>query len=131
MKAKFRLVKIGRRGGTYYIVDRDAGERQSLNTKGKAEAAELLTARSEAHRDPALNLLKARVYLAASDPEMATRTWGFVMEDITKDKTGPTLRRYQTRRFTGATAPSTRSWDATAANCGPDLLPLPLSLWPN
>ena len=96
MKAKFRLVRIGRRGGTYYIVDRDTGERQSLNTKSKTEAAEPLTARIEAHRDPALNLLKARVYLAASDPEMATRTWGFVMEDITKDKTGPTLRRYQT-----------------------------------
>jgi integrase len=96
MKAKFRLVKIGRRGGTYYIVDRDTGERQSLNTKSKTEAAELLTARIEAHRDPAFNLHKARLYMAASDPQVVTRTWGFVMEDIIKDKTGPTLRRYRT-----------------------------------
>lgn len=33
--------------------------------------------------------------MAASDPEVARRTWGFVMEDIIKDKTGLTLRRYQ------------------------------------
>ena len=87
MKAKFRLVRIGRRGGTYYIVDRDTGERQSLNTKSKTEASPADGAYRGAPQ-PALNLLKAHVYLAASDPEMATPDLGFVMEDITKDKTG-------------------------------------------
>ena len=35
-------------------------------------------------------------YLGAADPELTTRTWVFVMEDIVKDKHGPTLHRYET-----------------------------------
>jgi hypothetical protein len=95
MKNRYRLVRYGRRGGNYYLHDNETGQRESLETRDKARATELLVARNEALREPAFNLQKARVYLAASDQDVATRTWGFVMEDIIKDKTGPTLKRYK------------------------------------
>jgi len=36
------------------------------------------------------------VYLSATDPDVATRTWRVVMDEIIKDKKGATLKRYQT-----------------------------------
>lgn len=39
-------------------------------------------AHNEAAREPAFNLQKARVYMAASDPEIATRTWRKALEAI-------------------------------------------------
>jgi hypothetical protein len=85
MKNRYRLVRYGRRGGICYLHDSENGKRESLETKDKARATELLVAKNDAAREPAFNLQKARVYLAASDPDVATRTWGFVMEEIVKD----------------------------------------------
>ena len=47
----------------------------SLRTKDEGEALTLLHSKNEAHRQPVLNLHIARTYLAATDPEMAKRTW--------------------------------------------------------
>ena len=58
----------------YYLHDTETGQRKSLETKNKARATELLVAHNGRLR-PAFNPEKARVYMAASDPEVATRTW--------------------------------------------------------
>lgn len=75
MKARFRKVKYNHRGGTFYCVDRVTGQRESLNTKDKERADELLAAKNEAARDSSFNLQKARIYINASDPAVRTRTW--------------------------------------------------------
>ena len=52
----------------YFLHDNETGQRESLETRSKARANELLVAKNEAAREPAFNLQKARVYLAAADP---------------------------------------------------------------
>jgi hypothetical protein len=76
MKNRYRIVRYRRYGGMYYIHDTETDLRWSLRTKDKARATELLVAKNEAAREPAFNLQKSRVYMAASDPGVATRTWG-------------------------------------------------------
>src|SRR5208283_5097212 len=84
VKNRFRSVKVGSRGGTFYCEDTNTGERKSLRAK------------NEAVRQPQINRRMGMVYLSATDPGVATRTWRFVMDDIIKDKEGPTLKRYLT-----------------------------------
>jgi len=75
MKNRYSLFCNRSRGGIYYLKDADTGQRESLGTKDKTRARELMGAKNEAVREPAFNLQKARVYMAASDPEVMTRTW--------------------------------------------------------
>lgn len=74
MKNRYRIVRYRRYGGVYYVHDTEADLRWSLRTKDKARATELLVAKNEAAREPAFNLQKARLYMAASDPRVLTRT---------------------------------------------------------
>jgi hypothetical protein len=69
------MVRYTHRGGTYYSIDRITGDRESLHTKDKTEAQELMTAKNESARESAFNLQKARIYMSVSDPEVASRTW--------------------------------------------------------
>src|SRR5208283_1971312 len=94
VKNRFRSVKVGSRGGTFYCEDTNTGERKSLRTKDEAEAGRLVHAKNEAVRQPQINRRMGMVYLSATDPGVATRTWRFVMDDNIKDKEGPTLKRY-------------------------------------
>src|ERR1019366_6607922 len=71
-----------RRGGIYYSQDSATGQQKSLRTRDEAEALRLISARNEAHRQPALNLHLARAYLTASDPAFVERTWQTVMEQL-------------------------------------------------
>jgi hypothetical protein len=71
MKTRFILF---RRGGIYYFEDTVSGKQHSLRTKDEAEASTLLYSKNEAHRQPGLNLQIARMYLTATDPEIAKRT---------------------------------------------------------
>jgi integrase len=96
VKNRFRSVKVGSRGGTFYCEDTNTGDRKSLRTKDEAEAGRLVHAKNEAVRQPQINRRMGMVYLSATDPGVATRTWRFVMDDIIKDKEGPTLKRYLT-----------------------------------
>jgi hypothetical protein len=96
MKNRYRLIRYGRRGGKYYPHDNETGLREGRKTASRPRAVELLVARNEAAREPAFNLQKARIYLAASAPRAATRVWDDVTTDIMRDKAGTTLRRYQT-----------------------------------
>ena len=84
-----------RRGGVFYTEDTATGKQASLRTRDAAEAQTLLHARNESFRQPALNLQIARAYLAGSDPEVATRTWKTVMDEMTRTKTGNTRDRHE------------------------------------
>ena len=98
VKNRYRLVRYGRRGGTFYLHDNETDERESLHTKDKKRANELLVSKNEAAREPAFNLQKARVYLAASDPLIGTRTWSDALEGWinSKPEDSETRRRLET-----------------------------------
>jgi len=91
MKQRFILF---RRADMFYCEDTDTGKQTSLRTKDKDEAQRLLNAKNEAEKQPAINLQIARAYLAASDPQVATRNWQFVMDEAAKLKEGSTGDRW-------------------------------------
>jgi hypothetical protein len=82
--------------GMWYAFDNATGNSMSLKTRVKAEAVQKVNATNETERQPGINLGLARVYLNATDPKLATRTWQDVMEDIITKKTEDTLSRWQT-----------------------------------
>jgi integrase len=92
MKTRFRLFR--RASGVFYIEDTKTLRQESLKTKDRTVAQRVLQARNQAHEQPALNLQLARTYLAASDPEVAKRTWQTAMDVIASTKTGPTRDRW-------------------------------------
>ena len=95
MKERFRLVQLGNRGGTFYCKDIvTTGSRTSLQTKNRAEAERLVLHKNEALRHPLLNRKIGMAYLAGTDSAITKRTWQDVMDDIIKDKQGPTLRHW-------------------------------------
>lgn len=86
-----------RRGSVFWSHDGETGKQESLGTKNRREAQILLHAKNEPQRNAALNLQIGRAYLAASDPQMMTRTWDDVMQEIIALKShdkAPTLRRW-------------------------------------
>ncbi len=82
-----------RRAGVFYSQDTENHKQVSLRTKDKAENLTLLHSRNDAHRQPVVNLHSARMYLAATDPEIGKRTWQMPMDEMTWTKTGSTLLR--------------------------------------
>jgi len=105
MRQRYRLYKR-KNGGRYYIHDDATGKQESLGTNERATAVRLFHSRKEAEQQPAVNLQIARAYLAASDPQIATRDWQFVMDELVKLK--KTRRNTAGRRPSG-TKPSTAS----------------------
>jgi integrase len=95
MRKRFRLYKR-KNGGRYYIHDEATGKQDSLHTNDRATAVRLFHSRQEAEQQPAVNLQIARAYLAASDPQIATRNWQFVMDELVKLKKDQTQHRWQT-----------------------------------
>ena len=95
MRQRYRLYRR-KKGGRYYIHDDVTGKQDSLHTTDRATALRLFHSRGEAQQQPAVNLQIARAYLAASDPQIATRDWQFVMEEMVKLKKGETQHRWQT-----------------------------------
>jgi integrase len=95
MKQRFRLYKR-KNGGRYYIHDDVTGKQDSLHTTDRATANRLFHSRQEAEQQPAVNLQIARAYLAASDPQIATRNWQFIMEELVKLKRDETQCRWKT-----------------------------------
>jgi integrase len=85
-----------RRAGVFYAEDTTTGKQLSLRTKEEAEAKTLILAKNESFRQPVLNLQIARAYLAASDPNVSTRTWQVPMDEMTRTKTGRTRSRHET-----------------------------------
>lgn len=94
MNKRYRLFQKSSRGGTFYAVDKITRKRESLKTKDRDAAEQVIEARNAAERQPAINVQIARAYLAACDVEVTKRTWGQVMGAMAKHKTGNTLDRW-------------------------------------
>src|ERR1700676_666452 len=97
MTKRFRLYRRAKTG-RFYIHDSVTGKQDSLHTSDRAAAMRLFHSRNEAEQQPAVNLQIARAYLAASDPQIATRNWQFVMEEMVKLKKGEPQHRWQPAR---------------------------------
>jgi integrase len=95
MRKRYRLYKRNN-GARYYLHDDVTGKQESLGTNDRATAIRLFLSRQEAEQQPAVNLQIARAYLAASDPQIATRDWQFVMDELVKFKKYQTQDRWQT-----------------------------------
>jgi integrase len=94
MKNRFRLMQRGLRGGTFYCIDSHTGKRESLTTKDPSEAAQILLAKNQAVRQPALNLQMAKALLAASDDELGRRTWQQAINALVDTKYNSTKARW-------------------------------------
>jgi len=94
MNTRYRLVHRGIRGGMYYCFDKITSKRASLNTTNEDAARQIIEAKNQAVRQPAINLQIAQAYLQHGDPVMAKRTWQDVMDAMAPLKTGPTQRRW-------------------------------------
>jgi site-specific recombinase XerD len=91
-----RYRKFQRSWGMWYAFDNATGNSVSLKTRVKSEAVQKVNAMNETERQPSISLGLARVYLNATDPKLATRTWQDVMENIITKKTDETLTRWNT-----------------------------------
>ena len=90
-----RYRKFKRTWGMYYAFDTVTGNSVSLKTRVRTEADKKVNAMNETERVPAISLGLARVYLNATDPKLATRTWQEVMEHIVAKKLDETRRRWE------------------------------------
>lgn len=79
MKTAYRLFS---RKGIFYAQNNSTGRQESLRTKDRQEADNLLAAKNTAERNRHVNLALAKVYFSASDPKLATRTWKEVMAHL-------------------------------------------------
>lgn len=91
MPPKYRPFQ--RAEGVFYWQENRTSNRGSLRTKDRPEAQRLLVAMNEGHRQPVLNLALGRAYLAAHDPKMSSRTWGEVMDEMSRHGLPTTQRR--------------------------------------
>lgn len=91
MKPRYR--KFRQTWGTFYSIDTITDARKTLGTRDAGEAGRLLHAMNEAECLPGQNRRMAQVYLSASDPESAKRTWQFAMEEKLKTVKGPSHSR--------------------------------------
>ncbi len=87
---------IRRPWSVFYLKNKISGVQTSLKTNDKHEAQRILQAHNESECQPHFNLSLARVYLNATDPKLATRTWQEVMEHIVAKKMDETRRRWDT-----------------------------------
>lgn len=96
MKSRYRLIRRGQRSRKYYCVDTLTGKRASLGTEDGDAAAQLVLARNQAVRQPALNLQIAKAYLAGSDSGVARRTFQHALDAIVSSKQGANHLRWRT-----------------------------------
>jgi integrase len=89
-----RYRKFKRSWGMWYAFDILTGNSVSLKTRAQAEAVQKVNAMNEIERQPSISLGLAKVYLNATDPKLATRTWQDVMAHIVAKKKDETRRRW-------------------------------------
>lgn len=94
MKARYRLIYRGVRGGMFYCVDKTTGKRTSLHTTNQDEAQQIVEAKNIAERQPVLNLQIAKAYLAGTDSRLTSRTWREAMETLVEGKQGANRERW-------------------------------------
>jgi len=95
MKTRYRLIRRGIRGNAFYCVDTQTKKRTSLGTDNEDTAEQIVAAKNQAERQPALNLQIARAYLAGSDSGINTRTWLDALEHLVKMKHGANQERWR------------------------------------
>jgi integrase len=76
-------------------VDALTGKRASLGTTNEDEAAEIVSAKNLALRQPMLNLQIAKAYLAGTDSGITTRTWRHAVDALKETKTGANRVRWE------------------------------------
>ena len=96
MKTRFRLIRRGIRGGLFYCVDTHTRKRVSLRTTDADSAQQMVLAKNQAERQPALNLQIAKAYLAGKDNSIATRTWQHALDELIATKQGANQHRWMT-----------------------------------
>jgi hypothetical protein len=95
MKERFRLLKRGERGRTFYCFDTHPHHRTSLGTKNPEETERLVQAKNDALRQPQLNLHIAKAHLVGIDSGIATRTWQHALNALIDSKQGENQARWQ------------------------------------
>jgi hypothetical protein len=95
MKTRYRLIRRGNRGGSFYCVDTNTGKRTSLQTSTEDEAQQIIQAKNQAERQPVLNLQIAKAYLAGTDSGISQRTWQQALEALTASKRGANQLRWR------------------------------------
>jgi integrase len=75
-------------------VDSASGRRESLNTKDADEAAQLVLAKNQSVRQPALSLQMAKAFLSATDDALAKRTWQQAIDTLVEAKHNSTKARW-------------------------------------
>jgi hypothetical protein len=93
MENRYRLYR--RSQAIYYIEDVVTKRQESLRTRDRNKAVALLVARNQAIAQPALNVTMAKAYLSGRSPELSTRTWIDVFEEMTTAYDGSTKKRFQ------------------------------------
>lgn len=89
------MIHRGERGGQFYCVDSETGQRFSLKTKDRDAAEQIVLAKNQALWQPALNLQIAKAYLAGTDNGVSTRTWRNAIDAVTETKLGANKERWQ------------------------------------
>lgn len=92
MSRPFRLYR--RSNGRYYLEDVLTRKQSSLHTDSKSVALRKLAAKNEAAEQPYLNVSIAKTYLSVKSPEMLSRTWGELMDDMAVGYRGSTRLRW-------------------------------------
>jgi integrase len=95
MRKRYRLIRRGIRHDAFYCVDTQTKKRTSLKTNNEDEAQQIVDAKNQAERQPALNLQIARAYLAGSDSGINTRTWLDALNHLVKMKHGANQERWR------------------------------------
>lgn len=88
--------RVFRRGGRFYKRDTVTGQRTTLKTTSREEAAQIVEAENRALADPILGQQLAKAYLSASDPRAFDRTWSDAMVEL--EKVGCESTRERKRR---------------------------------
>ncbi len=86
INTRYRLIRRGIRGNAFYCVDSTTGKRTSLRTDSEDAASQIVEAKSQAERQPVLNLQISKAYLAGSDNGITTRTRQQALEALTNTK---------------------------------------------
>jgi integrase len=105
MKTRYRIIRRGNRGDTFYCVDAQTRKRTSLNTSDLKAARRIVEARNQAEEQPAINRQLAKAYLSGTDHGIATRTWQQAMEALTNLKQGANKERWESAARDQAFAP--------------------------
>ena len=95
MKTRYRIIRRGNRGDTFYCVDAQTRKRTSLNTSDLKAARRIVEAKNQAEEQPAINRQLAKAYLSGTDNGVATRTWQEAMAALTNMKQAANKERWQ------------------------------------